>query len=56
MVLFGVFVVSTTWAIVTGQSCNCFGERLDPQTMLIIDAVVLLLAGYFRQQGKCKHQ
>ena len=50
--VFAVFVASTGYAIMTGQSCNCFGERFDPRTMLILDVVVLLLAGYFRPAGR----
>jgi len=48
LAVFAVFVASTTYAIITGQSCNCFGERIDPQTMLVIDMIVLLLTGIFR--------
>jgi len=48
LVTFSVFVASTSYAILTGQSCNCFGDRLSPQVMLMVDAVVLVLAGCFR--------
>ena len=40
---FAIFVTSAIYGIVTDQSCNCFGEQLEPETMVVIDTVVLLL-------------
>ncbi|MFN8706267.1 MAG: MauE/DoxX family redox-associated membrane protein [Planctomyces sp.] len=49
---FGVFIASALYAIATNQSCNCFGEQLTPETMVVIDAVVLLLTLFLRP-GTC---
>ena len=52
LVVFGVFVLSTAYAIVTGQSCNCFGSRVDARAMLILDLCVLLTVAGFRPIGR----
>ncbi len=52
LAIFVVFVVSTTWAILTGQSCNCFGDQVDARTMLILDVCVLFLVASFRPVGR----
>ena len=48
LVVFVVFVVSAGYALATGQACNCFGDQVDPQVMLIIDMVVLAATGWCR--------
>lgn len=45
---FGIFVTSAVHAMATDQSCDCFGKRLDPQTMVVVDTLVLLLTGCLR--------
>ncbi len=45
---FATFATSTVYAMATDQSCDCFGEQLDPETMVVVDTVVLLLTGCLR--------
>lgn len=45
---FTIFVTSAVYAIATNQSCDCFGEQLAPETMVIIDTVVLLFTFFLR--------
>jgi hypothetical protein len=45
---FAIFVTSAVYAMATDQSCDCFGEQLDPETMVVVDTVVLLLTGCLR--------
>jgi len=40
---FAIFITSSVYAMATNQSCGCFGERLNSETIVVIDAVVLLL-------------
>ena len=49
---FSIFVTSAIYVIATDQSCDCFGEQLDPETMVVIDTVVLLLAVCLRPRGR----
>lgn len=48
---FIIFVTSAVYAIATNQSCDCFGEQLAPETMVIIDTVVLLLTFFLRPRS-----
>ncbi|MCA9028294.1 MAG: hypothetical protein KDA86_23990 [Planctomycetaceae bacterium] len=45
---FAIFAAATVYAMATNQSCNCFGEQMAPETMLVIDMGVLLLSGFLR--------
>lgn len=45
---FAIFVASGLYALATDQSCDCFGEQLDPETIVVVDAVVLLLTACLR--------
>ena len=45
---FAVFVASAVYAMATDRSCGCFGKQLAPETMVIVDSVVLLLTGCLR--------
>lgn len=40
---FVIFLTSAVYGIATDQSCDCFGKLLAPETMVVIDTVVLLL-------------
>lgn len=48
---FSIFVAAAVYAIATDQSCNCFGRQLAPETMVVIDTVVLLLTGVLRPRS-----
>ncbi len=48
---FSIFVTSAVYAIATDQSCDCFGEQLTPEMMVIADVVVLLLTGILRPRS-----
>ena len=45
---FAIFVTSTLYAISTNQPCNCFGGKVEPETVVVIDTVVLLLTACLR--------
>ncbi|QDT46811.1 hypothetical protein Pan258_08310 [Symmachiella dynata] len=45
---FAIFVASTLYAISMDQPCDCFGGKLEPETVVVIDAVVLLLTACLR--------
>ena len=48
LITFAIFVTSAFYAMATDQSCDCFGEQLVPETMVVVDTVVLLLTGCLR--------
>lgn len=48
LVTFATFATSTVYAITTNQSCDCFGEQLNPEAMIILDTVVLLFTVFLR--------
>ncbi len=45
---FAIFVTSAVYAMAKDQSCDCFGKQLAPETMVVVDTVVLLLTGCLR--------
>ncbi len=45
---FTIFVTSAVYAMATNQSCDCFGGQLAPETMVIMDTVVLLFTIFLR--------
>ena len=49
---FSIFLTSAVYAIATDQSCDCFGEQLTPEMMMIADMVVLLLTGILRPRSR----
>jgi hypothetical protein len=49
---FAVFVASAMYALATDQACNCFGEQVSPETMVVVDTVVLLLTVCFRPRDR----
>jgi hypothetical protein len=49
---FAVFVASAMYALATDQACNCFGEQFSPETMVVVDTVVLLLTVCFRPRDR----
>ncbi|MCA9075941.1 MAG: hypothetical protein KDA93_13010 [Planctomycetaceae bacterium] len=48
---FTIFAASTVYAMATNQSCNCFGTQLNPERMVVLDTVVLLLTALLRPLG-----
>ncbi len=49
---FSIFVASTIYAMMTDQSCDCFGEQIAPETMVVVDVAVLVLTMYLRPRNR----
>lgn len=52
LLTFTVFILSAFFAVATHQSCDCFGKRLEPESMVVIDTVVLLLTAFMRPKTR----
>lgn len=45
---FAILASTASYAVITGQDCNCIAEAIKPEIMLVLDLTVLALAVWFR--------
>lgn len=45
---FAILASTASYAVITGQDCNCIAEAIKPEFMLVLDLTVLALAVWFR--------